>query len=259
MDVPPRSLGPPRPRGGALRPRISLPRLVITIVCLVVAIFLAWRVLTTAIDGFARLVGLTGSSVATPTVTFHRVYIVRSGDTVSTIAAKYGLPASLLVTANHLRHPNQITPGQRLIVPYPYHPLLTRRLIASSARRSGLDPAFATAVAYQESGFDENQISPTGAVGIMQLEPGTAELVAHDLSRSFNIGVEADNIAVGEYWLGYLVRYYGGNEWKAAAAYYEGQGNLAAHGYLPGTGRYVADVMALRRFFAHHQTALPQH
>ena len=137
--------------------------------------------------------------------------------------------------------------GQTLIIPSPYHPAKTRHLVAALARQYHLDPAFALAIADQESGFNENAISPTGAIGVMQVEPGTGKQLATDLGRSIDLGVERDNITVGVYWLAYLVRYYAGNERSAAAAYYEGQGNLAAHGYLAGTGQYVADVMALRQ------------
>ena len=49
---------------------------------------------------------------------------------------------------------------------------LARPLIEAAARRHGLDPAFALAVAHTESRFDQAARSPKGARGVMQLMPG---------------------------------------------------------------------------------------
>src|SRR5581483_11858356 len=136
-------------------------------------------------------------------------------------------------------------------IPTPFHPVLTRQLIRTTARRYHLDPNFAVGLADQESGFDENQVSPTGAIGVMQIEPATGSDLARELGRPIDLGVERDNILCGVYYLKTLVTDYHGNERSAAAAYYEGQGNLAAHGYLAGTKQYVDDVMALRQRWSH--------
>ena len=48
------------------------------------------------------------------------------------------------------------------------------RLIRAAARRHGVDPAFALAIAKAESGFRHAAVSPKGARGVMQLMPGTA-------------------------------------------------------------------------------------
>ncbi len=202
--------------------------------------------------GVERLLGVAGgvgTSGAPPTVELHRTYTVQSGDSIGSIAIHFGVSQVQLEKWNHISNPNRIYPGQRLFIPAPYHPTQTRRLIESTAKRLNVDPVFAAALAYQESGFDENLISDTGAIGVMQVEPSTALLVARDTGQPIDLGVESDNIMAGVYWLGYLTRYYGGNERKAAAAYYEGQRNLAEHGYLQGTAQYVADVMSLKRSF----------
>lgn len=47
-------------------------------------------------------------------------------------------------------------------------------LIAEAAARHGIDPRLATAVAWQESRFQQAAVSPKGARGVMQLMPGTA-------------------------------------------------------------------------------------
>jgi soluble lytic murein transglycosylase-like protein len=196
-------------------------------------------------------IGVVSQGGSTPSVTTNKIYIVARGDTLYRIATHFGLSPTALAAVNHLSNPNHIEIGQRLIIPSAYHPAQTRRLIATLARQFGVDQALATAIAWQESGFNENMRSQTGAVGVMQIEPGTAELVAQQLHRSLDLGDEHDNILAGVYWLSYLLRFYGGNEQRAIAAYYEGQGNLARYGFLPGTRQYVADVLALKAAFEH--------
>jgi uncharacterized protein YgiM (DUF1202 family) len=138
--------------------------------------------------------------------------------------------------------------------PRVYSPAQTRRLIDLQAHWYGVDPALALAIAWQESGFNQNIRSRTGAVGVMQVEPTTGRVVARLLGRSLDLTDENDNILAGVYWLAYLLRYYGGDERLAVAAYYEGQRNLARHGIWPITRHYVADVMALRAYFASTMT-----
>jgi len=46
-----------------------------------------------------------------------RVHIVRYGDTLSGIAARYGVSISSIIYANHLANPNRIFAGQRLVIP----------------------------------------------------------------------------------------------------------------------------------------------
>ena len=46
-----------------------------------------------------------------------RIHIVRYGDTISGIAARYGVSVSSIVYANHIANPNRIFSGQRLVIP----------------------------------------------------------------------------------------------------------------------------------------------
>lgn len=202
-----------------------------------------WQLANT---GLGPLFGRPATSSNYPGVRLRIVYVVIAGDTVSGIAGRFGVSAQSILDANHLSNPDMITIGERLVIPSPFHPGKTRRLIRRVARRYGVAPPFALAIADQESGFNENAVSKTGAIGVMQIEPATGAQLSTDLGRTINLGNERDNVTAGVYYLGYLVRYYGGNERKAAAAYYEGQGNLAKHGYVGDTGQYVATVMALR-------------
>lgn len=51
-----------------------------------------------------------------PPATLH-THIVRKGETLASIAARYGASAEALAEANHLTHPAHVRPGQRLVVP----------------------------------------------------------------------------------------------------------------------------------------------
>jgi LysM repeat protein len=46
-----------------------------------------------------------------------RTHIVREGETLTSIANRYGVSVDALIAANHIKDPNAITVGQRLIVP----------------------------------------------------------------------------------------------------------------------------------------------
>ncbi len=228
-------------------------RALIAIVCLAVLLFVGWRVVTGVAAGVGQLIGVAGNagtSSAPPSIQLQRVYVVSSGDTLTAIASHFGIGAHEIIKRNHISNPNNIFAGQKLIIPAPYNPKDTRQLIVAAASRFKIDPYFALGLAYEESGFNENAVSPTDAIGVMQVEPDTGKLVARDLGRSFDLGIASDNITVGVYWLAYLVHTYRGDQRSAAAAYYEGMGNLAQRGYLNGTQQYVDNVMALKHAFA---------
>ncbi len=44
-------------------------------------------------------------------------YIVQSGNTISGIARKFGIPLSALIAANQITNPNQLKVGQKLLIP----------------------------------------------------------------------------------------------------------------------------------------------
>lgn len=115
-------------------------------------------------------------------------------------------------------------------------------LVVQGARRFGIRPALALAVAWQESRLQQDARSPTGAIGIMQVEPDTSKLVAKDLGVAIDPTTATDNITAGLFWLHALLTTYHDDEASALAAYYEGPGNLARRGYLDGTAEYVAHV-----------------
>jgi soluble lytic murein transglycosylase len=109
---------------------------------------------------------------------------------------------------------------------YPLHDV---SIINRQAAVEHLDPALVAAVIYAESKFDPRP-SSAGALGLMQIEPATAELLAQKsggtLFKIADLAHPATNIAYGSYYLRYLLRMYGGSRMLALAAYNAGPGNV---------------------------------
>jgi LysM repeat protein len=183
-----------------------------------------------------------------------RVHIVRPGETLSSIAGSFGLSTTALMSANHITNPDLIVIGSSLLIPSvtaatAYDPYAAKALIIQDAERFGIEPALPLAVAWQESGFNQSMVSRTGAIGVMQVEPYTGAHIEDLLGRQLNLYNLDDNVLAGVYWLSVLLRYYGGDERMAVAAYYEGTRAIAHHGLYQDTVQYVADVLALKSGF----------
>jgi soluble lytic murein transglycosylase-like protein len=117
-------------------------------------------------------------------------------------------------------------------------------LIRFTAHRYGLDPALALAVASMESGFDQRQVSPANAVGVMQILPSTGAWVSELLGRRLNLLETDDNVTAGVVLLASLSRH--ADEQTALAGYYQGLSSVRRHGMFADTRRYVATVRTLK-------------
>lgn len=110
------------------------------------------------------------------------------------------------------------------------YPLGHAATIDEGARKNGLDPALVAAVIYQESRFREKTTSHSGAIGLMQLMPSTAQEIARRTGgRRFVVGDLADpriNIMYGCNYLRYLLDRFHGSTIAAAAAYNAGVANV---------------------------------
>ncbi len=198
------------------------------------------------------------------------IYEVRPGDSLSVIAVRTGVPASAIIAANGITNPNLIRVGQQLRLPggatspnpaagYDRLPSKLRanperlQLIPSFERWSahyGVPTDLLMAVAYRESGWQTDVVSPKGAVGVGQLMPATSEWIADHL-----IGVELDprnpddNIRMSARFLHWLIGYLG-SESEAIAGYYQGPGSVRAIGYYDDTKAYLANIAQIRPLFA---------
>ncbi len=108
-------------------------------------------------------------------------------------------------------------------------PLSHASIIREQASAKHLDPALIAAVIYAESKF-EPRTSSAGAEGLMQIEPATAQFLAH-LSGGYrfttsDLATPSVNVAYGSYYLRYLLDHYQGQELPAVAAYNAGLANV---------------------------------
>jgi soluble lytic murein transglycosylase len=90
-----------------------------------------------------------------------------------------------------------------------FYPFGHSDIVRDAAKRAGLDPFFVAAVIREESSFDVRARSWVGAVGLMQLMPETARLVAADAGLRFSepagqLWEPPVNIALGTHYLAQL-------------------------------------------------------
>ncbi len=122
-------------------------------------------------------------------------------------------------------------------------PQSERELIISQARREGVDPALALAVVLQESGGNPSAVSPSGALGLMQLMPGTVQELG--VSKPLD---PTQNLAGGLDYLRQKLTEFGSVP-LGLAAYNAGSGAVSSWGGVPPypeTQSYVSNIMRAR-------------
>jgi len=97
--------------------------------------------------------------------------------------------------------------------------------IGRAAADTGVDPALLLSVLVQESGGDPRARSPRGAVGLMQLMPGTAAEVG--VSQPLHPG---QNVMGGARYLARMLQRFGSSVDLALAGYNAGPGTVERHG-----------------------------
>ena len=96
-----------------------------------------------------------------------------------------------------------------------------------------------------ESGFREDVVSSAGAVGVMQLLPGTWEWVEQVLLRTTTPRSYDGNVRVGVRYLRWLLDQFNGNTRLALAGYYQGAQAVRDRGLFEDTKRYVSIILRL--------------
>lgn len=129
--------------------------------------------------------------------------------------------------------------GVKRLFPMPYSQTVLRR-----SAENRVSPALLYAVIRAESNFDTAAESKKGAKGLMQMMDETAVWCAEKSGLPLtDIEKPEENIALGAFYLGYLLEMYGGDETCAIAAYNAGHGRV--DGWLTDK-RYSSDGKTLR-------------
>lgn len=125
-------------------------------------------------------------------------------------------------------------------------------LIAATSTRDSLDPYLVLALIHQESLFNPEARSGSDARGLMQLLPSTAgrfALTAGATGSPLNLYDPALSVEVGTTYLRSLLEMFGGNIFKAVAAYNAGE--KAVSGW---NARYPGDDDQWVENIAYHET-----
>lgn len=198
-----------------------------------------------------------------------RVYVVKPGDSLTTIARSAGTSLTALARLNHVDPARVLLIGKHLRVPVraaaAAHSVAAHSVAAepravvvtgtASIRASldrwaahyGIDPSLAHALAWMESGYNNTVVSSVGAQGVMQLLPTTWDyvetvLVGHAIPH------DADgNVHAGLAYLHHLLSVFNGDEHLALAAWYQGEYSVRQQGPLKVTTTFVTDVLALKQ------------
>ncbi len=202
--------------------------------------------------------------------------VVTEGDTLSGLARSLGVSVGSLAQVNGIDDVHKVRAGARLVVPGAAAiappaaksaaakvPVSLPERLKAQPDRLAMLPTFDAAAAefgvpadlfkamtWLESGWQNEKVSSTKAVGIGQLMPDTVAFVNGILLKAkLDPKKPEHNIRMSARFLAYLLRQNKGDVSLALSSYYQGLASVRRQGPLPETKRYVANVLALRAKF----------
>ncbi len=123
-------------------------------------------------------------------------------------------------------------------------PVVYQDVVLNWARARDIEPAWAYAIMRRESAFNREARSHRGAVGLMQLLPGTARQMARQLNlesaRTHELYRAETNIRLGTAYLRQVLDRFERHPVLATAAYNAGAARV--RGWLPKDGALPADI-----------------
>jgi nucleoid-associated protein YgaU len=206
---------------------------------------------------FAALGLQTRVPVRAVRVTTVSRYVVKPGDSLTAIARKHGTTLSRIAQLNKLDPADPLLIGVKLRLPASVQsaPTAVSATNAGTVRGSldrwaahyGIDASLARALAWMESGYNNEVVSSVGAQGVMQILPSTWDYVETVLI-GHSVAHDADgNVHIGLAYLNHLLHAFNGDEHLALAAWYQGERSVRATGPYKVSKVFVADVLALRQ------------
>jgi LysM repeat protein len=184
-------------------------------------------------------------------------HVVAPGESFFSISARYHVSPWRLARRNRLSLMTVIIPNQRLALPKgarltappaagpPASRDSVRDAIDYWSRVYGVDPSLARALAWMESGFQQDVVSSVGAIGVMQLLPETWEFVDTVLLGSRTPRTYQGNVRAGVRYLRWQLDEFGGNRRLALAGWYQGARAVREIGLYDDTKLFVRIVLAL--------------
>jgi soluble lytic murein transglycosylase-like protein len=129
-----------------------------------------------------------------------------------------------------------------------------QRLVKNAARDREIPIDLINGIIWVESSFEPRAVSSAGALGLMQLMPGTGREVAHELGRRYRPYDPDFNIHAGTYYFAEMLKRFDGNLRLALAAYNAGpnavESWIRGGDPLPEQSRgYVGRVLLAARAF----------
>lgn len=234
-------------RPGAGGRRVGPSHVAVAVASVVTVVLLGWV-------GWSKLGGSADASTPYDT----DVYVVRTGDTISSVATMHAVAADALEQANDLTSSSSLEPGTQLTVPLPEpsgsYPqglegndelLALRPTFEKWAAEYDVPAVLLQADLWQESAWDNDAVSSDGAVGIGQLLPSTSQYINDTLLDGADLDPTdpSDNIQLSAAYFQYLLEGSDGSWAEALASYFAGPTSAQNSAWDAATVAYVTKGM----------------